>query len=406
MKNVLSNSYIWHGLALAIIYAYLLLISPSNAQTVINSINITLITYIGCALSLPRLTKYLLVDRIYYLIPVFITIIGIVFTTILMLRIDYSRSVLIHGTYASFIWLALSIVLRKTAKKLQLNAIDNFNLNELIQHKSLDIQILEKPYQLSDIRQGLVVDLHQNLSAEQEKFIADCSLHNHPVFHSESIRELLEGKVQTSHLSENAIGSLLPDPVYRNFKRLWESLFILLSLPITLPLMAITLLLIKLESRGPVLFTQERVGQGGKIFSIYKFRSMQVDEEVKQPKFATEEQARVTRIGKFIRKMRIDELPQFFNVLKGDMALIGPRPEQASFVKKFEVDIPFYGYRHMVKPGITGWAQTVQGYTDSTDATRDKLAYDLYYIKHFSFWLDMNIVFKTIKTILTGLGAK
>ncbi len=125
-----------------------------------------------------------------------------------------------------------------------------------------------------------------------------------------------------------------------------------------------------------------------------------------ESKFATEEQARVTRIGKVIRKIRIDELPQFFNVLKGEMSLIGPRPEQESFVKKFEEEIPFYGYRHMVKPGITGWAQTVQGYADDTETTTQKLAYDLYYIKHLSFWLDMNIVIKTIRTMLTGFGAK
>jgi lipopolysaccharide/colanic/teichoic acid biosynthesis glycosyltransferase len=124
------------------------------------------------------------------------------------------------------------------------------------------------------------------------------------------------------------------------------------------------------------------------------------------PKFAPQEKSRVTKIGKFIRQTRIDEIPQFFNVLKGEMALIGPRPEQEVFVKAFEEAIPFYGYRHMVKPGITGWAQTVQGYTSDTNATREKLAHDLYYIKHLSFWLDVNIFFKTLKTMLTGFGAR
>ena len=133
---------------------------------------------------------------------------------------------------------------------------------------------------------------------------------------------------------------------------------------------------------------------------------MTVKDESNSDKFATEEQARITRVGKFIRKFRIDELPQFFNVLKGEMALIGPRPEQESFVKLFENDIPFYGYRHMVKPGITGWAQTIHGYADDEDSTKEKLAYDLYYIKHLSLWLDINIVFKTLRTMLTGFGAK
>ncbi|WP_305843502.1 sugar transferase [Photobacterium leiognathi] len=166
------------------------------------------------------------------------------------------------------------------------------------------------------------------------------------------------------------------------------------------------MILIKLENPGPAMFIQERVGQGGKVFRIYKFRSMTVKEAGAEDKFATQEQARVTKVGKIIRKVRIDELPQFFNVLKGDMSLIGPRPEQDSFVKQFEQEIPFYGYRHMVKPGITGWAQVVQGYADDTESTTEKLAFDLYYIKNLSFWLDVNIVFKTIRTMLTGFGAK
>lgn len=217
---------------------------------------------------------------------------------------------------------------------------------------------------------------------------------------------MIEGKVQTSHLSENGIGTLSPNPIYFNLKRIWESLLIIATFPITLPIMVITALLIKIENPGPAMFIQERVGQSGKTFQIFKFRSMTIKRVGDEDKFATQEQARITRVGKIIRKIRIDELPQFFNVLKGEMSLIGPRPEQESFVKQFETEIPFYGYRHMVKPGITGWAQTVQGYADDTDSTREKLAHDLYYIKHLSFWLDMNIVLKTIRTMLTGFGAK
>ena len=115
---------------------------------------------------------------------------------------------------------------------------------------------------------------------------------------------------------------------------------------------------------------------------------------------------RVTKIGKFIRKTRIDELPQFFNVLKGDMSLIGPRPEQKVFVDAFEEQIPFYNYRHIVRPGISGWAQVTQGYTADVDDTQIKVEHDFYYIKHFSLWLDVLIVFKTIKTMLTGFGAR
>lgn len=331
---------------------------------------------------------------------------SVIIATIVMLRIDYSRPYLIHGFLISFIWFYTTAYIRKNAKKLCLYAIPNFDIEHLRKHKNITLSIVDSSCQLNNIKHGLVVDLHHNLTPEQEKFIADCSINNIRVFHSESIREMVEGKVQTHHLSENSIGSLQPNPIYFHVKRVWESILIITSFPVTLPIMAITAILIKLENSGPAIFIQERVGQGGKVFRIYKFRSMTIRPKNAKSKFATEEQARVTRIGKVIRKVRIDELPQFFNVLKGEMALIGPRPEQEDFVKQFEKEIPFYGYRHMVKPGITGWAQTVQGYADDVDSTREKLAHDLYYIKHLSVWLDINIVFKTIRTMVTGFGAK
>ena len=130
------------------------------------------------------------------------------------------------------------------------------------------------------------------------------------------------------------------------------------------------------------------------------------DSEKHGAQMATTNDMRVTRVGKFIRKTRIDELPQFFNVLKGDMSLIGPRPEQKVFVDQFEQEIPFYNYRHIVKPGITGWAQVTHGYAGDADETRVKIEHDFYYIKHISFSLDILIVFKTIKTMLTGFGAR
>jgi UDP-GalNAc:undecaprenyl-phosphate GalNAc-1-phosphate transferase len=170
--------------------------------------------------------------------------------------------------------------------------------------------------------------------------------------------------------------------------------------------MLLTALAVKLESPGPVLFWQERVGAGGKTFRMVKFRSMRTDSEARGARFATDGDDRVTRIGRFLRRSRIDELPQYWNILKGEMSLIGPRPEQVSFVRQFEQEIPFYAYRHLVKPGITGWAQVNQGYAASVHETRGKLEHDLYYIKHFSFWLDALIVFGTIRTVLTGFGAR
>ncbi|MEZ9708143.1 sugar transferase [Vibrio breoganii] len=410
MKKVLGNSIIAHGLGLIIAFTYMLLTSPFDfgklPNTVENSVIICLIGYLITANTLPRVSKYLLVERKYYILPVMTTVYAVILTVILLTRIDYSRPVLVHGFFISFlIFYTLGMVL-KEHRKLKLVAIDNFDFQSLEHHKNIQLENLTDYEHLPNEHDGLVVDLHKELSVKQSKFVADCSINNIPVFHSESIREMVEGKVQTSHLSENAIGTLQPSPIYRGLKRGWESILIILTLPITLPIMALTALLIKIENPGPAIFIQERVGQGGKTFRIYKFRSMTIRPKNAVSKFATAEQARVTRIGKIIRKVRIDELPQFLNVLKGEMSLIGPRPEQRTFVKQFEQEISFYGYRHIVKPGITGWAQTVQGYADDTESTAEKLAHDLYYIKHLSFWLDMNIVIKTIRTMLTGFGAK
>ena len=220
------------------------------------------------------------------------------------------------------------------------------------------------------------------------------------------ISESITGRVQIEHLAENEIGTLLPSRVYSGFKRVIDVVAVLLTFPVTLPVMALTAIAVKLDSPGPILFIQNRVGQGNKTYKIYKFRSMCVDSEKDGAKLAQSGDLRVTKVGKIIRKTRLDELPQFFNVLKGEMSLIGPRPEQRAFVEKFEDEIPFYIYRHVVKPGITGWAQVIQGYASDADDTRIKIQHDFYYIKHFSLWLDILIVFKTLKTILTGFGAK
>lgn len=409
MKKLLINSFSCHLIGLCVVTLYLLSLTSERSfipNTIVNSICLVNLAYLLTAIALPQISKYVFLERKYYILPLLAVAYSIIIASIVMLRIDYSRTFLIQGFLVSFVWLYTTTYIRKNAKKLCLYAIPNFDLEPLKKHKNINLFVVDENSQLSEIKHGLVVDLHHNITAEQEKFIADCSINNIRVFHSESIREIVEGKVQTQHLSENSIGTLQPNPIYFHVKRIWESILIIASLPITLPIMFITAILIKIENPGPAMFYQERVGQGGKVFKIYKFRSMTVRHKDAKSKFATEEQARVTRIGKVIRKVRIDELPQFLNVLKGEMALIGPRLEQQSFVKQFEQEIPFYGYRHMVKPGITGWAQTVQGYTDDVDSTREKLAHDLYYIKHLSIWLDINIVFKTIKTMMTGFGAK
>ena len=175
---------------------------------------------------------------------------------------------------------------------------------------------------------------------------------------------------------------------------------------ICLPLVPILMLAVRFSSPGPIFFHQTRVGRHGRPFTIFKFRTMCADAEADGAKWATENDARVTAIGRFMRKWRLDEIPQLWNVLHGDMSFVGPRPERPEFVGWLAQEIPFYDLRHMVRPGITGWAQVRYHYGASLEEAKQKLEYDLYYVKHLSLGLDLLIVFETVKTILLGRGAR
>jgi sugar transferase (PEP-CTERM system associated) len=190
-------------------------------------------------------------------------------------------------------------------------------------------------------------------------------------------------------------------------KRLFDIVFSLLLLLLASPTMIITAVLIVLESGFPVLYRQERVGQGGRVFRVLKFRSMRTDAERDgKPRWAASNDDRVTRVGRVIRKLRIDELPQLFNVLKGDMSLVGPRPERPFFVDQLSGEIPFYAARHSVKPGVTGWAQVRYHYGSTVEDAVQKLQYDLYYVKNHSLFLDLVVLFETVGVVLTGAGAQ
>ena len=189
-------------------------------------------------------------------------------------------------------------------------------------------------------------------------------------------------------------------------KRLVGGLLSLVGLILTLPVTVLTALLIKLESEGPIFYRQVRVGKDGVPFEVIKFRSMTKDAEKDGAKWATQNDSRVTRVGRVIRKTRIDEIPQMWNVLKGEMSFVGPRPERPEFVKELKKQIRFYDQRHTVQPGLTGWAQINYPYGSSVEDAKRKLEYDLYYIKHMSIWLDLFIILKTVKTILFREGAR
>jgi sugar transferase (PEP-CTERM system associated) len=193
----------------------------------------------------------------------------------------------------------------------------------------------------------------------------------------------------------------------RVLKRMLDLSLSIIGFALAAPLMAITALAIRLDSPGPVLYSQERVGENGRIFTVYKFRSMRNDaERGGQAIWARDKDDRITRVGRVIRATRLDELPQLWNVMRGDMSFVGPRPERPFFVEQLAGDIPFYMQRHAVKPGLTGWAQVKYRYASTIEDAMEKLRYDLYYIKHLSIVFDLTIVLDTVKVILFRKGAQ
>jgi sugar transferase (PEP-CTERM system associated) len=190
-------------------------------------------------------------------------------------------------------------------------------------------------------------------------------------------------------------------------KRLFDLVLASIGFALAAPLTLLTALAVYLDSDGPILYCQERVGENGRVFTVYKFRSMRADAEASgQPVWAQNNDNRITRAGRFIRKTRLDELPQLWNVLRGDMSFVGPRPERPFFVEQLAEEIPFYQQRHAVKPGVTGWAQVKYEYGSSVEDAMEKLRYDLYYVKHLSIALDLSIVFDTVKVVIFGKGAR
>ena len=241
-------------------------------------------------------------------------------------------------------------------------------------------------------------------STRQRNILTTLKLHHVRLYSPQAVVEALSGRVTRDTL-ESELWQPDGNPAYDLVKRLLDLSAVLLTLPLWLPLGALVALAVKLDSPGPAVFSQWRVGLHGRTFRIHKFRSMR-HEPLDTPRFAGQDDPRITRLGAFLRKTRLDEIPQLWNVLQGQMSLIGPRPEQSAFVRQFAQDIPSYPYRHLVRPGITGWAQVQQGYAAGLEETAIKLSYDLYYVTHYSLAMDLLILAKTLRTVLTGRGAR
>jgi lipopolysaccharide/colanic/teichoic acid biosynthesis glycosyltransferase len=263
------------------------------------------------------------------------------------------------------------------------------------------------PEGLEPIGTLLVMDLRPVMSDRMAQYVSSWNLAGYPVRSLTAVYEEHTGRLPIVHLAE---GWELTAPVERNeyapFKRMIDIVFTAALAPIWLVLMGLIWVAVRLDSSGAAIYRQERVGRGGKIFTLYKFRTMGLDAEQHGPQFAAPGDRRLTRVGRWLRRFRADEIPQLLNVLRGDLSLVGPRPERPVFTRRFELTIPFYQYRHLVRPGVTGWAQVNYGYADDEAQTVDKLTYDLYYVKHMSPWLDMQILGQSIWTVVSGFGAQ
>jgi len=254
----------------------------------------------------------------------------------------------------------------------------------------------------------LAVDLRSVLSDEMARFVSSCNLAGYPMESLVNAYEEHTGRLAIVHLYEGweltvPLSGRIP---YVRLKRVLDSFLVLLAAPLVVFLGGFFALAIKLDSPGPVIFKQFRVGLEGRPFTLYKFRTMRVGAGDGEARFARPGDDRLTRVGRLLRRTRLDELPQLWNVARGDLALVGPRPEQGPFVDRFSETIPFYTHRHLVRPGLTGWAQVNFGYADSEADTVEKLSYDLYYVKHLSPWLDLEILGRSVWTVLSGFGAR
>ena len=276
-------------------------------------------------------------------------------------------------------------------------------------------RVLGKTHQLQEIvansqASTIVVALAERRGAFPVREILDCKLRGVRIEDWPSFYEKLTGKIIVKHLRPSWLvfsEGFTRTRFTRLVKRAFDLALSILFLGLGWPVFLFVAIAIKLDTPGPVLLRQERVGERGRTFTLLKFRTMVKNAEtLTGPVWATEKDPRITRVGRWLRKIRLDEFPQILNVLKGEMSFIGPRPERPHFVAQLQEKIPYYAKRHTVKPGITGWAQVRYRYGATIEDAEEKLQYDLYYVKNMSLFLDMLILLSSIQVVLFGKGAR
>ncbi len=334
---------------------------------------------------------------------------GIILAILLLTRMPYDRVSQSVGFIVHLLWLfGLYVAVHRRIRQ-RIGVVPSAGAERLFALPDIAWVRLERAdLALVQTCDAIVADF-RSLTDEWEAVLADAALDGRVVYQVKPLVESLTGRVEIDHLSENAFGYLVPMRAYAYLKDVGDWLFAVLMLPILVPVMAIIAVAIRLDSRGPAFFRQQRVGRRGKPITIYKFRTMRVGEASGDRRAAAmtgDDDPRITRVGSWLRRTRLDELAQVINILKGQMSWIGPRPEAEVLSAWYVGEIPFYRYRHVVKPGISGWAQVNQGHVADVNSVHEKLQYDFFYVKYFSLWLDLLIVFKTIRTMTSGFGAR
>lgn len=324
-------------------------------------------------------------------------------------RFDYSRFVFTASYCLAIPWFMAMHALSERVRSRVILLIPGGQALRLVSLGAVSWITPAAPPQSTAGISAVAADLGHNHAEEWQHFLCDCALASIPVFHHKQLEESMTGKVDIQHLSENTFGSVLPNMVYLRVKYLVDFAISLMALPLFLLLLLIVGPMILISSGWPVFFRQERIGFGGRVFEIVKFRTMVPglsSRPLREAAALGGRDKKITAIGQWLRRYRIDEMPQIINILRGEMSWIGPRPEELTLSKWYEAELPFYRYRHTVRPGITGWAQVNQGHVARPEEVLEKLHYDFYYIKHISPSLDLLIVLQTIRTILSGFGSR
>lgn len=399
------------ALLLAVLPIIMAIIYPQGqvSQTVIlvTYIYSLMATFLGSML-FKSIIKYPGVEATAYILPSFTISFSCLLLFLILSRVHYSRSLLFISFIVVIVWYAIVHAADRHRRVLTIGIVPGSDLRSLLEVRGVRWKSLSDPAEIASV-DAVAADLRIDVPTDWDRALADCALAGVPVYHSKHLAESLTGKVQLEHLSENNFGTLTPISAFMNFKHGVDWVVAALVGILFAPFLILVAIVIRFDSPGPSIFRQTRIGYRGKPFTVYKFRTMSATPTGQGVLDAAKTQngdKRITKIGAFLRRSRIDELPQIFNILKGEMSWIGPRPEAQVLSQWYESEIPFYRYRHIVRPGLTGWAQVHQGHVAEVEDVKTKLYYDFYYIKTYSPWIDLLIVAKTIQTILNGFGAK